>query len=35
MGKSKGIIFMLLDREDNYVAFCELIMKTKDCFGLS
>lgn len=35
VGKIKAIVFMLLRRENNCVAFCGLTMKTMDFFGLS
>lgn len=35
MGKIKGIECMFLIWESNHVAFCGLIMKTMDFFGLS
>ena len=35
VGKIKRIVFMLLSREGNCVAFSGLIMKTINCFGLS
>lgn len=34
VGKMKEIVLVLLNRESNCVAFCGLIMKTMDDFGL-